>query len=170
MKEVSFPVRYASEARRRRRTLAAGNPARHRLPRRCDVTVRTTRTNSARRRSSWEPTILRSARREADRVSARCLRHSRTARDRYMQEQPPVVMLNPAQITPPPLEGMQRSSPHAGGPAQSSSSCFGQPAHARWQRRIPYGVNHRRAQGLEFPAIYREASIYTSASTRTCMP
>ena len=29
------------------------------------------------------------------------------ARDRYMQETPPLILLNPAQITPPPLEGMQ---------------------------------------------------------------
>lgn len=29
------------------------------------------------------------------------------ARDYYMQEFPPVVMLNPAQLTPPPLESMQ---------------------------------------------------------------
>jgi hypothetical protein len=29
------------------------------------------------------------------------------ARDRYMQETPPLILLNPAQITAPPLEGMQ---------------------------------------------------------------
>ena len=29
------------------------------------------------------------------------------ARDRFMQETPPVVILNPPQITPPPLEAMQ---------------------------------------------------------------
>jgi hypothetical protein len=81
-----------------------------------------------------------------------------------MQEQPPVVMLNPAQITPPPLEGMQPIISLT--PSDRRKSFFilfsDNLRTLDGNAAFLYGVNlivaHKDVGS--FPQIYREASIY----------
>lgn len=86
------------------------------------------------------------------------------ARDRYMQEVPPVIMLNPAQMTPPPLESM---APIVGlTPGDRRKSFFilfsDNLRTLDGNAAFLYGVNLVVANKdiANFPEIYREASHF----------
>ena len=86
------------------------------------------------------------------------------ARDRYMQELPPVIMLNPPQMTPPPLEGMQPIISLT--PADRRRSFFilfsDNLRTLDGNAAFLYGVNlvvaHKDVGN--FPQIYREAATF----------
>jgi hypothetical protein len=86
------------------------------------------------------------------------------ARDRFMQEMPPLIMLNPPSMTPPPLEGMQ---PIIGLiPDDRRKSFFilfsDNLRTMDGNAAFLYGVNlivaHKDV--ANFPQIYKEASVF----------
>jgi uncharacterized protein YbaR (Trm112 family) len=86
------------------------------------------------------------------------------ARDRYMQELPPLIMLSPPQITPPPLEGFQPIISLA--PADRRKSFFilfsDSLRTLDGNAAFLYGVNLVVATKdlPNFPQIYKEASSF----------
>ncbi len=86
------------------------------------------------------------------------------ARDRYMQELPQVILLNPPQMTPPPLEGMQPIISLT--PADRRKSFFilfsDNLRTLDGNAAFLYGVNLVVAQKdvANFPQIYKEAATF----------
>jgi hypothetical protein len=69
------------------------------------------------------------------------------ARDYYMQEFPPVVILNPAQTTAPPLESIQPIIALAPNDRRKSFFILVSKPHSRWQGGGDGGSLVRRAEG-----------------------